>query len=272
MLSAVLRSKTAVSVSVRIMDSFVEMRHFIVSNAAMFEQIRAVELRQLEYQKTTDERLERVFDYMEAHEVPKQKVFFDGQTWAAFELLVSLVKRAEREIVLIDGYVDTGTLNILAKKRIGVAATIWTHPSTRLTEQDVDAFNAQYPRLEVERTIAFHDRFLILDGGRAIAELTATSISSYRHSRASGGRTAWWAWITRARRTSGSSPRFACPASCRWKISTGPSQKRRGRRGWTFPGWSSCLLTRGYASSACASVPTTTSTASAACCTSASRP
>jgi len=163
MLSAVLRSDTAVRVSVQIMKSFVEMRHFIASNASMFEQIRAVELRQLEYQRTTDERFERVFDYMEAHEAPRQKVFFDGQVYDAFELLVGLVRRARESIVLVDGYADAGTLNILAKKADGVAATIWTHPRARLTVRDVEAFNAQYPRLEVRRTSAFHDRFLILD-------------------------------------------------------------------------------------------------------------
>ena len=163
MLSAVLRSKTAIDVSIRVMDAFVEMRHFIASNAAMFEQIRAVELRQLEYQRTTDERFERVFDYMEAHEAPRQKVFFDGQVYDAFELLVGLVRRARESIVLVDGYADAGTLNILAKKADGVAASIWTHPRARLTKRDVEAFNAQYPRLEVRRTSAFHDRFLILD-------------------------------------------------------------------------------------------------------------
>ena len=80
MLSAVLRSSVAIDVSVKIMKTFVEMRRFIASNAAMFEQIRAVELRQLEYQKSTDERFERVFDYMEAHEAPKQKVFFEAKS------------------------------------------------------------------------------------------------------------------------------------------------------------------------------------------------
>ncbi len=164
MLSAVLRSKVAIDVSVQIMKSFVEMRHFIAENAALFEQIRAVELRQLEYQRTTDERFERVFDYMETHDAPRQKVFFDGQVCDAFELLVSLVRRAEREIVLVDGYVDAGTLNILAKKRSGVDVTVWTHPRTRLTQRDVDTFSAQYPRLEVRHTTAFHDRLLVLDG------------------------------------------------------------------------------------------------------------
>lgn len=91
--SAVLLSDTSIDVSVRIMDSFVEMRHFVAGNAAMFEQIRAVELRQLECQKTTDKRFDRVFDHMETRGAPKQEVFFDGQVYDAFELLASLVKQ-----------------------------------------------------------------------------------------------------------------------------------------------------------------------------------
>lgn len=171
MLSAVLRSKTAVAVSVRVMDAFVEMRHFIAGTAHMFERIRSVEQRQLEtsaqlaeYQKSTDERFERVFNYMEAHEEPSQRVFFEGQVYDAFELLVSLVRRAKGSIILVDGYVDAGTLNILAKKNDGVNVTIWTHPKTKLTARDVETFNAQYPELEVHHTASFHDRFLILDG------------------------------------------------------------------------------------------------------------
>jgi hypothetical protein len=174
MLSAVLRSNTAIDVSVRIMNAFVEMRHFIASNATMFEQIRDMERHQIAYQQRTDahldsmdERFERVFDYMDAHEEPTQKVFFEGQVWDAFELLVSLVQRAKESIILIDGYTDAGTLNILAKKNEGVAVTIWTHPKARLTAKDVETFNAQYPELTVRRTESFHDRFLILDGMEA---------------------------------------------------------------------------------------------------------
>lgn len=91
--SAVLRSDTSIDVSVRIMDSFVEMRHFVAGNAAMFEQIRAVELRQLEYQKTTDKRFELVFDHMETRGAPRQEVFFEDQVYDAFELLTLLVKQ-----------------------------------------------------------------------------------------------------------------------------------------------------------------------------------
>lgn len=69
MLSAVLRSDVAVEVSLCIMRAFVEMRHFIANNAMLFDQVRSVELRQLEYQKTTDKRFERIFDYMEVQDI-----------------------------------------------------------------------------------------------------------------------------------------------------------------------------------------------------------
>ncbi len=164
MLSAVLRSETAVKVSVKIMNAFVEMRHFLTDNAELLAQVRNFDRRLDGLERSANERFERVFDYMEAHKAPSQKVFFEGQVYDAFELLVSLVQKAKREIVLVDGYVDTGTLNILAKKESGVSVTMWTHPKTSLTKRDVATFNAQYPTLEVKHTTSFHDRFLILDG------------------------------------------------------------------------------------------------------------
>lgn len=78
--------------------------------------------------------------------------------------MVSLVRRAKESIVLIDGYTDAGTLNILAKKNDGVSVTLWTHPKAKLTAKDIETFNAQYPELTVRRTESFHDRFIILDG------------------------------------------------------------------------------------------------------------
>ena len=126
MLSAVLRSDVAIQVSISIMKSFVEMRRFIANNALIFERISTVELRQLEYQKQTDEKLEQIFEYISEHEESSQKVFFDGQIYDAFSLIVSLIQKSEKEITLIDGYVDVGTLNLLSKKKSDVAVTIYT--------------------------------------------------------------------------------------------------------------------------------------------------
>lgn len=163
MLASVLRSETAVQTSIHIMDSFVEMRRFLANNALLFERISNIELKQLEYQKETDEKLGRIFDYISQNEEPVQKIFFDGQIYDAFSLLVELIQKAEREIVLVDGYVDVKTLNLLSKKQEQVSVTVYTQKQTRLTRTDCANFNAQYPVLEVKYVTTFHDRFLIID-------------------------------------------------------------------------------------------------------------
>ena len=167
MLASVLHSEVAINVSIGIMRAFVEMRRFIANNALLFERISNVELKQLEYQKKTDEKLEQIFEYISDHEESNQKIFFDGQIYDAFSLLIGLIQKAEMEIVLVDGYVDVGTLNILSKKKENVAVTVYTQQRTKLSQTDVDNFNAQYPKLDVKYTRAFHDRFLILDKTKA---------------------------------------------------------------------------------------------------------
>ncbi len=167
MLSGVLRSDVAVQVSIRIMNTFVEMRRFIANNALLFEKVSDIELKQLEYQKSTDEKFDKVFQYIEDHAESEQKIFFDGQIYDAFSLITSIIQKAQKEIILIDGYVDVDTLNILAKKNDGVDVKIYTYANAQLTNRDAANFNAQYPTLTVKKTQAFHDRFIVLDGKTA---------------------------------------------------------------------------------------------------------
>lgn len=163
MLSAVLRSEIAIQISIKIMDAFVEMRRFLASNALMFERINEMEVKQLAFQKSTEEKFDKIFHYISEHEESSQKIFFDGQIYDAFSLLVDLVSRAEKKLVLVDNYVDVGTLNILAKKKSDVEVIVYTVRRTRLSEADVNNFNQQYPTLEIKYTGVFHDRFLIID-------------------------------------------------------------------------------------------------------------
>ena len=159
MLSAVLKSDVAVEVSIKIMNSFVEMRRFILSNKEMFARLDRVELKQLE----TDKKLEEVFDYIATTKEVKQKIFFNGQIYDAFSLMVELVEKAGTELILIDNYVDINTLNILSKKKDGVNVLIVTSGNGNLTEKDIAKFNSQYPKLTVKISKDFHDRFLIID-------------------------------------------------------------------------------------------------------------
>jgi len=167
MLSALLRSDIAILTSINIMDTFVEMRKFIGNNTLLFDRISNVELKQLEYQQHTNERFEQIFDYIAENEESNQKIFFAGQIYDAFSVLTKLIQKANNKIILIDGYVDVETLNLLSKKNEGVSITICTHYKTKLSDIDINNFNMQYPFLEVKYVKAFHDRFLIIDDKEA---------------------------------------------------------------------------------------------------------
>ena len=159
MLSAVLKSDIAVEVSVKIINSFVEMRRFLISNQELFSRLDRIEIKQLE----TDRKFEEVFNYMAANTEIKQIIFYDGQIYDAFSFIVGLIQKAKKEIILIDNYVDVNTLNILCKKNQGVDVVIVTAGKGNLSAKDITKFNAQYPKLSVKTTKDFHDRFLILD-------------------------------------------------------------------------------------------------------------
>ena len=143
MLSAILRSDVAINVSISIMRAFVEMRKFLATNSLILNRVDELEVKQLEYQKNTDERFERVFQYIEDHAESEQKIFFDGQIYDAFSLITSIIQKAKSDIILIDGYVDVDTLNILAKKNTDVNVTIYTYASAPLTNKDVINFNGR---------------------------------------------------------------------------------------------------------------------------------
>ena len=160
MLSAVLKSETAVKMSIQIMKAFVAMRKFMLLNAQVFQRLDNIEKHQL----TTDNKIEELFDRMDKYKIEdKQGIFFQGQIFDAYSKFESFIAQAKTEIILIDGYVDLTVLDRLAKKKKNVTVEIYTDAKTKLTAQDVQKFNAQYPQLNLNYTSKMHDRFLIID-------------------------------------------------------------------------------------------------------------
>ena len=158
MLSSVLKSDEAVEVSINIMNAFVKMRKFISTNSLLFDRINNIELKQLQIEKDTNKKFEEIFSYISSKEENEQKVFFEGQIFDAFSLIVSLIEKAESSIILIDNYVDiSGTLNILSKKKENVKVEIYTSSRTKLTDQDITKFNSQYDELVLKFNDNFHD-------------------------------------------------------------------------------------------------------------------
>ena len=160
MLSAVLRSDTAVKISIQIMQAFVAMRKFIATNAEVFQRLVRVELKQLE----TDNKFEQLFDAIESKEIrPKQGIFFGGQVFDAYSFVADLIRSAGKLIVLIDNYIDDTVLTLFSKRRKGVSLTIVTKTISKRLKLDIQKFNEQYPPLTVNEFGNSHDRFLIID-------------------------------------------------------------------------------------------------------------
>lgn len=167
MLATVLRGELAERQSIYIMRAFREMKHFIQNNAHIFAEIDTIKKRLLEsdiHQAESDKRIDELFALMDKYKIDEtQGIFFQGQIFDAYAKFESFIQSAKKTIMLVDGYVDISVLQRLAKKNRGVDVTIYTDPKTKLTRQDVQNFNAQYPLLTLNYTTKMHDRFLIID-------------------------------------------------------------------------------------------------------------
>jgi hypothetical protein len=165
MLSAVLRSETAVQTSIHIINAFVAMRRFLVDNGGLLQRMDSLEKRQITHEVSTDERFEKVFSALESkNSSPSQGIFFDGQIFDAYVFINDLLRTARKSIVLLDNFVDDRTLQQLAKRGRNVRAIILTGSIGKALAYDLKKHNAQYPPIQVREFAASHDRFLILDG------------------------------------------------------------------------------------------------------------
>ena len=159
MLSALLKSDVAVSVSVNIMKAFIEMRKFLMINGQVFERLTSVEHKLLEH----DKKIDKVFNSLQLEENIKQRIFFDGQIYDAYSLIIDIIKKANKKILIIDNYVDDSVLKMLTKKKNNVEVIILTSDKSNIQQIDIQKFNKEYPILKVAKTNKFHDRFIIID-------------------------------------------------------------------------------------------------------------
>ena len=165
MLSAVLHSDTAVQVSIRIINAFVEMRRVLLQNAFLFQRVEKIEAEQIKLIAESAQKFEQIFTALESHgnHTPAQGIFFNGQIFDAYVFVASLIRKAKSSIILVDNYVDESVLLMLSKRQASTSATIFTRKISRQLALDLEKHNAQYPPVAIHPLDGFHDRFLIID-------------------------------------------------------------------------------------------------------------
>ena len=159
MLAGVLKNDIAVKVSISIIKSFIEMRKFLAVNGQLFERLTNVEYKLLEH----DKKFDKVFNQLQDEENIKQKIFFEGQIYDAYSLIIDIIRKANNKIFIIDNYIDDSVLKMLIKKNKNVEVVILTSEKSNIEKIDIQKFNKEYPVLKVAKTNKFHDRFIVID-------------------------------------------------------------------------------------------------------------
>ena len=163
MLSTILKSKIATLVSIRIMDAFVAMRHYISDNLIEQKYINTLVLEDHNSIKQNSKDIELLQESFQKMEEKRKvnEIYFDGQIYDAYSKIQEIFKSAKKELIIIDAYADNTILDII--KRLNIHVIIITKPNNLLTKQDITKYNKQYNNLEVIYDNTFHDRYFIID-------------------------------------------------------------------------------------------------------------
>jgi len=160
MLSAVLRSQTAINVSIQVMNAFVNLRKTVADIGIVNYRINKLEAQGRE----TDEKFEMLFKALESKSLgPEKGIFFEGQIFDAYHFVADIIRNAKSSIVLIDNYIDDTTLTLLSKRSDTTNVIIYTKNISKALQLDIEKFNSQYTPIEIKELTSSHDRFLIID-------------------------------------------------------------------------------------------------------------
>jgi len=153
MLATVLKTKVAEEISIRIMDAFVAMRHYIIENKDIYKSLNHLNNKILEH----DEKFDELFSKFDK----KEQLFLEGQIYDAYSNIISIFKESKEEIIVIDQYADMTFLDLIRNIKSNII--LITKNSNRLSDLEIEKYNKEYHNLKVIRNNSFHDRYFIID-------------------------------------------------------------------------------------------------------------
>ena len=153
MLSAIINTKIAVKISIKIINAFVEMKKFISSNLISQDYYNKMTIRH-------DDEIKLLQESLNELNVRKEYdgIFFDGQVYDSYSLMLDIFSKAKNNIVIIDNYIDKKILDIL--RNIDKDILIITN---KYNNEDYDKYKSQYKNITLKINNNIHDRFIIID-------------------------------------------------------------------------------------------------------------
>ena len=156
MLSSVLRTNIASEVSIKIMRTFIKLRHLISYNQDIYKNLTYINNKLIEY----DNNFDKIFKLLE-NKQEKEIIFYNGQIFDAYSKIIEIFKLAKKELIVIDNYADISFLEMI--KKLKVKVILITKEKSLLKEIDINKYNEEYSNLTIIKNNTFHDRFIIID-------------------------------------------------------------------------------------------------------------
>ena len=153
MLATILKSRVASEITIAIMDAFVIMKNII--NTSLIEQ-KYINSLVLEHDNEI-RLLQESFNKLSTKEKINH-IFYNGQIYDAYSLLIDILNKAKKEIIIIDNYAGKELFDIT--KDIKVNIKIYTKNIDEISKKN---YTQEYSNIEIITTDIFHDRFIILD-------------------------------------------------------------------------------------------------------------
>jgi len=151
MLTTILKTEEATKTSIAIMDAFVAMRHFITSNLIEQKHINNMVLKH-------DHEIKILQETFDKFKPENNHIFFEGQIYDAYSLMLDIFESSKEEIIIIDNYADKKLLDILSKTKKKIKIY-----SKNMNEELIKKYQSQYDNVEIIENNGFHDRFIIID-------------------------------------------------------------------------------------------------------------
>ncbi|MBE6158101.1 MAG: ORF6N domain-containing protein [Firmicutes bacterium] len=165
MLSGILKSKIAINTSIKIINAFVSMRHYLIENKDVYKSLNNINNKLIEH----DDKLDYLFSKFDK----KERLYLSGEEYDIYSDIKETFSETKGELIVIDNYADKVFLDLI--RNINVNIVLITKNNSKLTKTDTDKYNKQYKNLKVIYTDKFHDRYFIID--RKIIYHSGTSIN-----------------------------------------------------------------------------------------------
>ena len=158
MLATILKSDVATEISIRIMDTFVKMRHYIKYNEQLLP--RKYLLLEEKVDNNT-KRIDELFDKFNPKVITKNSIFFQNDIYDAYSVLLEIFDIAKEEIIIIDNYMGKILLDEL--RNINKKIIIIT---SNINDTLKKKYLKQYNNIKFINNESYHDRFIIIDRKR----------------------------------------------------------------------------------------------------------